>query len=99
MKGIFYGTNGNICRKWTRRQAVILTNEAKKGKISRVIQALHRPRQLHIIRFRLWRKLIHYAPRPLPKKASLFGTPVLCDYVSEGSAADGQQKDNKQEAN
>ena len=38
-------------------------------------RALHRPQLLHIIRFRLWRKLIHYAPRPLPKKASLFGVP------------------------
>ena len=50
-----------------------LTNRAKKGKISRAINALNRPRQLHIIRFRVWRKLIHYAPRPLSKKASLFG--------------------------
>ena len=47
------------------------------------MRSASRPRLLHIVRLRLWRKLIHYAPRPLPKKACLFGDPMQCDNVSD----------------
>ena len=51
-----------------------------------------RPRLLHIVRLRLWRKLIHYAPRPLPKKACLFGDPIKCDNVSDRGVTGSQIK-------
>ena len=44
-------------------------------KKQRALRRAPRPRWLHITRFRLWRKLIHYAPRPLPPECEHFGIP------------------------
>ena len=82
MKGIFYGMNGNICRKWTRRQAVILTNEAKKGKISRVIQAQLGEEECR----RGGRRHCSEVKKQGAERATRAKSR---DYVSEGSAADG----------
>ena len=48
---------------------------AMSRKKQRALRRAPRPRWLHITRFRLWRKLIHYAPRPLPPKCEHFGIP------------------------
>ena len=56
------------------------------------MRSASRPRLLHIVRLRLWRKLIHYAPRPLPKKACLFGDPMQCDNVSDRGVTGSQIK-------
>ena len=56
------------------------------------MRSASRPRLLHIVRLRLWRKLIHYAPRPLPKKACLFGDPIKCDNVSDRGVTGSQIK-------
>ena len=49
---------------------------AMSRKKQRALRRAPRPRWLHITRFRLWRKLIHYAPRPLPpKNVSILGYP------------------------
>ena len=45
------------------------------GRNNEHCEALHRPQLLHIIRFRLWRKLIHYVPRPLPKRQAFSEPP------------------------
>ena len=65
------------CRRWRRKAR--LWGEETRSSASALSSS-----QLHIIRFRLWRKLVHCAPRPLPKRQSFLGPRVLCDYVSEG---------------
>ena len=56
---------------------------APSRKKQRALRRAPRPRWLHIARFRLWRKLIHYAPRPLPKMRAFWGAPLQGDYVSD----------------
>ena len=48
---------------------------ALSRKKQRALRSAPRPRWLHITRFRLWRKLIHYAPRPLPKMLAFWDAP------------------------
>ena len=60
-----------------RSTALPAADEAvlRAGRHNEHCEAFHSPRLLHIILFRLWRKLIHYAPRPLPQKCEHFGIP------------------------
>ena len=48
---------------------------AMSRKKQRALRRAPRPRWLHITRFRLWRKLIHYVPRPLPKRQAFSEPP------------------------
>ena len=63
------------CRGSEHRAACGRWSGAMSRKKQRALRRAPRPRWLHITRFRLWRKLIHYAPRPLPPKCEHFGIP------------------------
>ena len=71
------------CQGSEHRAACGRWSGALSRKKQRAVRRAPRPRWLHITRFRLWRKLIHYAPRPLPKMRAFWGTPLQGDYVSD----------------